>query len=42
MFHTHSLGNNEFTEAGKSQLRQAAEKRNNDPTNYVHLVLYDL
>jgi hypothetical protein len=36
----HSLGSkNQFTEAGKSQLRQAAEKRNNDPTNYVRLDL---
>jgi hypothetical protein len=40
MFIFHSLGGNQFTEAGKSQLTQAEEKRNNDPTNYVHLDLY--
>jgi hypothetical protein len=39
MFIFHSLRCNQFTEAGESQLRQAAEKRNNDPINYVHLDL---
>ena len=39
MFIFHSLWNNQFTDAGKSQLRQAAEKRNNDQANYVRLDL---
>ena len=39
MFLFHSLDGNQFTEVGMSQLRQAAEKRNNDQANYVRLYL---
>ena len=35
----HSLNFNKFTDAGRSQLGQAAGKRNNDQANYVHLSL---
>ena len=35
----HSLYINKFTDVGKSQLREAAEKRNSDTTNYVRLGL---
>ena len=35
----HSLEYNKFTDVGKSQLREAAEKRNSDTTNYVVLNL---
>ena len=35
----HSL-KNKFTDVGKSQLREAAEKRKSDTTNYVRLSLF--
>ena len=35
----HSLRLTKFTEAGRSQLREVAKKRNSDPINYVPLTM---